>query len=133
RAGREKPVQPLEAHTTSGPLILVVDDDEDLRMAIVEVLQEGGYRVLECRHGAEALEVLRRGERPALLLVDLVMPVMEGAHLRDGLRDDPGLAHLRLVFLSAQRRTPPDCAPIYFKPISSDGLLSLVAEHVSHH
>jgi CheY-like chemotaxis protein len=62
--------------------ILVVDDDTDLREAVVEALRSEGYRVTAAKNGADALSHLRL-ERPALVLLDLMMPVMDGWRFRE--------------------------------------------------
>ncbi|MCY1040620.1 response regulator [Corallococcus sp. bb12-1] len=60
--------------------LLVVDDDTDLREALEEVLRDAGYTVLGAGNGLQALEVLRaQSTPPALVLLDMMMPVMDGA------------------------------------------------------
>lgn len=65
----------------TAPLILLVEDDVAIREAVSECLSAEGYRVDAASDGAEALARLADGERPALLVLDLVMPVMNGAEL----------------------------------------------------
>jgi CheY-like chemotaxis protein len=73
---------PATQPATSGELVLVVEDDAPVRSIAARVLAEVGYRVLEAGSGAEAIELLRRGqERPALVLTDVVMPGMSGSEL----------------------------------------------------
>jgi CheY-like chemotaxis protein len=82
--------------------VLVVDDDEDIRETVVQVLEEEGYRTLSAEHGAEALEVLRREEHPpALILLDLMMPVMDGTAFRASQLADPRLAGIPVIVVSA--------------------------------
>jgi len=83
----------------AGPTVLVVEDEDALRGAILRLLSGAGYTVLEARHGAEALEVLA-GTRSAvgLVLTDLRMPVMDGRQLAAALaRIRPNLP---IVFMS---------------------------------
>jgi CheY-like chemotaxis protein len=67
------------------PLVLVVDDDPDILEAICEILAMEGYRVAQARHGAEALARVA-AERPDLILLDLMMPVMDGVAFAEALR-----------------------------------------------
>jgi CheY-like chemotaxis protein len=83
------------------PSVLVVEDDADIRSALVTILSEEGYEVLSARHGREALEVLRGGARPDVILLDLMMPVMNGADFRVAQLADPALAHIPVVVLTA--------------------------------
>jgi CheY-like chemotaxis protein len=82
--------------------ILIVEDDRDLREALTEVLRDEGYEVAGAAHGGEALDLLRgRFHRPALILLDLTMPVMNGWQFRAEQRRDPGLFDIPVVVLSA--------------------------------
>jgi CheY-like chemotaxis protein len=68
------------------PLVLVVDDDPDILDAICDILEGEGYRVARARHGLEALDKVSK-ERPALILLDLMMPVMDGMAFAHALRE----------------------------------------------
>ncbi|MDP9199477.1 MAG: PAS domain S-box protein [Pseudomonadota bacterium] len=85
--------RPVTLPRGRGETILVVDDDESLRMIAAAILEHYGYRVVTAEHGAEALEKYR--ERPAeiaLVLTDMAMPVMDGPALVAALRAiNPGL------------------------------------------
>jgi CheY-like chemotaxis protein len=81
--------------------ILVVDDDPTLREAISEALEEEGYEVSCAANGADALLQLRRGALPSVILLDLAMPVMDGWSFRRVQRDDPRLASVPTVVVSA--------------------------------
>jgi CheY-like chemotaxis protein len=78
--------------------ILVVDDDIDLRESMQELLELEGYTVSTAEHGRAALELLSGGHRPRLILLDLMMPVMDGAQFLTALRADPELSNM-VVFL----------------------------------
>ncbi len=67
------------------PLVLVVDDDPDILDAICDILETEGYRVARARHGLEALDRVEL-ERPAVILLDLMMPVMDGVAFAEALR-----------------------------------------------
>src|SRR5207248_404280 len=74
----------------TGHEVLVVEDDTDLRQTLASILELEGYRVRAAKDGREALAMLRGGYRPSLLLVDLIMPVMDGWELCDALAMEPG-------------------------------------------
>jgi two-component system, chemotaxis family, chemotaxis protein CheY len=83
-------------------LILVVDDDLDVQWVYREVLEMEGYRVVLARDGAEALHLLRRGLRPALILLDLLMPRMNAWSFRLRQLEDPALASIPVIVVYAQ-------------------------------
>jgi two-component system, cell cycle response regulator DivK len=80
--------------------ILLVDDHEDNRHALMVVLEREGYRVLEAENGRQAVDVALL-ERPDLVLMDLAMPVMDGREAMRALRDDPRTARIPVVVLTA--------------------------------
>lgn len=88
--------------TSEAPTVLLVEDDGDVRDAVADTLEEAGYRVWPARHGLEALTALReRALRPCLILLDLMMPVMDGWQFREEQARDPALAAIPVVALSA--------------------------------
>ncbi len=116
--------------------MLVVDDDADIRDALREVLEEEGYTTLEASHGREALELLHRAEfKPNVMLLDLMMPTMDGWQLRGRLRQDPTLAGIPIVIMTAHAGVlravtsvqPP--TPVLAKPLDLVRLLELVATY----
>lgn len=113
-----------------GPLILVVDDDGDLRSAIELLLQGEGYQVATARDGQDALRLMRGGLRPALVLTDLMMPRMSGWELRNALREDPALRGIPVIISTGYTQLVPTQAaePILTKPVSFDLLLSRIEE-----
>jgi CheY-like chemotaxis protein len=84
--------------------ILLVEDDFDVREALAETLREEGYAVDCACDGEEALEYLRGGHRPGLILLDLMMPRMSGSEFRMVQKVDPALSDLPVVLLSADSR-----------------------------
>jgi two-component system chemotaxis response regulator CheY len=84
--------------------ILLVEDDVDVREALVEALRDKGYPVDWAFDGLHALEKLRGGARPGVILLDLMMPRMDGTEFRMAQRGDPALAELPVVLLSADAR-----------------------------
>jgi CheY-like chemotaxis protein len=87
--------------TASAPLrVLVVDDDDDLREVLREILAARGYRVATASDGREALALLRGGLSPSIILLDLRMPGMSGWQFRREQRRDPELADIPVLVLS---------------------------------
>jgi CheY-like chemotaxis protein len=86
-----------------GASLLIVDDDHDSREALERLLRYAGYRVVTASNGGEALEVLRgQTSLPDLILLDLMMPVMDGRAFRAAQKSDPRIAHIPVVVVSAQ-------------------------------
>lgn len=83
----------------SAPLILVVDDEKDARDTLQVLIGLEGYRVSTAANGAEAIS-LAGALRPALVITDLLMPVMDGIALAKALRADPHLRATRIVLCS---------------------------------
>ena len=81
--------------------LLLVEDDDDVRDAMAASLRDEGYVVAEAENGRLALEWLQRNGDPCLVLLDLWMPVMSGMELREKMVQDPRLAALPLVIVSA--------------------------------
>jgi CheY-like chemotaxis protein len=114
----------------SPALVLVVDDDPDILEAICDILEAEGYRVSRARHGVEALERVDV-ERPDLILLDLMMPVMDGVAFAHALRKRPSDRDIPIVVISAdgnpQRAAAVGAAAYLAKPFDIDALLSQVS------
>ncbi len=87
---------------SSGP-ILVVDDDPDIRELLELVLAMRGYDVLSARDGADALEKLESGPRPALVLLDLMLPHVDGYQVVRAMKSNPALAPIPVVIVSGDQ------------------------------
>jgi CheY-like chemotaxis protein len=112
--------------------ILIVDDDHDLRSGLASVLEEEGHVVVEAHHGAQALELLRNGLRPSLILLDLSMPVMDGETFCRSLREEEAIAHQRIVIMSADlaaEEKSKRCGVdrLLKKPVELETLLKMIA------
>ncbi len=81
--------------------ILIVEDDRDVAQSIADVLEQEGYRTALSPNGREALDYLQRGNRPDLILLDLMMPVMDGWEFRSEQVRTPELAAIPVVAVSA--------------------------------
>lgn len=84
--------------------ILVVDDKQSLRQLVREYLTQEGYRVIEAADGREALFVARR-EKPDLIILDIMMPEMDGYEVCARLKADPETAPIPIIFVSAMSET----------------------------
>ena len=112
-------------------LILVVEDDAALRDALCDVLAGDGHRAIGATNGLHALSELQTLERPDLIILDLMMPVMNGWDFHAHLKANAGLRTVPVLLLSAyvQRGThtgPQDVEGALQKPVSMDDLLGWV-------
>src|SRR4051812_35960897 len=83
-------------------VVLVVDDDDDIRTAVQEVLEGEGYSTQGASNGKEALDLLQApGSLPALVLLDLMMPEMDGWELLVRMDQDPTLHRVPVALMSA--------------------------------
>src|SRR5215831_4825351 len=113
------------------PEILVVDDDNDLLEVLSLIFTEEGYHVTATTGGGDALDRLHAGLRPSMILLDLMMPGMNGWTFRAALLADPDLASIPVVVLSGDQRSlvsdpPPDVTRCLSKPIDLSTLLDVV-------
>jgi two-component system, chemotaxis family, chemotaxis protein CheY len=88
----------------SGGAVLIVEDDHDVRDSLSDVLQDAGFEVALAADGLEALALLRGGLRPGVILLDLMMPRMNGFEFRAAQRAEPALAKIPVLVLTADRR-----------------------------
>ncbi len=91
----------MQPTVTAIARILVVEDDVAIRQTLAEVLADEGFEVACAANGAEALAHLTRSVAPSLILLDLTMPVMDGWTFRSAQREDPRLARIPTVVVSA--------------------------------
>jgi DNA-binding response OmpR family regulator len=120
---------------TDGTL-MVVDDDRDILETMAMALESCGYRVVAAQDGRRALDLLLGGVRPALIILDLMMPEMDGWTLRAELRRVPDLAAIPIVILSGdsegvRRADTLDVAAAFCKPIDLDSLVAAIERHRS--
>lgn len=81
--------------------ILVVEDDESIRSSLQSLLEMEGYSVQSASNGAEALKILENSGKPDLILLDLMMPVMDGFEFREKMDRLPEMARVPVVVMSA--------------------------------
>jgi len=113
--------------------VLIVEDDADLREMMAQLLSLEGFQSATVSNGREALEYLHNGhERPEVILLDLMMPVMDGWEFRRKQQADPGLADVPVIILSAldqSRAADVDAQAFLKKPLDFDRLLQLVRQY----
>jgi CheY-like chemotaxis protein len=114
--------------------ILVVDDDPDIREAISSALSDEGYQVTGASNGREALAQLRGQTRPSLILLDMMMPEMDGWRFRLELKKLPELASIPVVILSAHGNVRDaalalGAADYLRKPLRLDSLLEIAERY----
>lgn len=114
--------------------ILLVEDDADLRASICDALEQEGFHVASAENGRVALDYLRDHTAPCLVLLDLMMPVMNGWEFRDAQMQDPQLSGIPVVVLSADARTGAKAAELgvssYLrKPIALEQLVGVVENY----
>ncbi len=111
--------------------VLIVDDDPDLLDVTSFVIQSEGIAVETARNGQEALSVLRAGGLPGLVLLDLMMPVMNGWEFLAEVAKDPVLDAIPVVVLTAAEHTQvPGAAEVLTKPMDLAALLRVVERYV---
>ena len=111
--------------------ILIVEDDADVAQSVAEVLEISGYGTAIAANGQEALDHLRTNDRPDLILLDMMMPVMDGWQFRQEQRMLPAFASIPVVIVTAdgdarRKAASIEAAGYIVKPVTIDGLLDVV-------
>jgi CheY-like chemotaxis protein len=115
--------------------VLVVDDEDMIRDSLVEYLDENGYRAIGAVDGQDALAKLAAAEqRPCVILLDLMMPIMDGKTFRAEQLRDPALADIPVIVLSAYHGVAKWAGELNLrdhlaKPFRLEELLRLVNKH----
>jgi CheY-like chemotaxis protein len=111
--------------------VLIVEDHADSRELLAEFLEALGYEVDVAEHGLQALERLRGAPRPAVMVLDLMMPVMSGWELMRYVREDPALRSLPVVVVSGAgdaHPLPEGILGAVNKPVDLDALHHFIRE-----
>ncbi len=112
-------------------MVLVVDDESDIRQAVAEVLADEGYQVVAACAGVEAL-AKARAYHPEVVLLDLMMPRMDGWEFRRAQMHDPEVSRIPVVVLSALGPDSLQAEGYVGKPFDVDELVSAVRRYASH-
>jgi CheY-like chemotaxis protein len=123
----------LNSAPVPGRCILLVEDNIDLATAMAEILEIEGYTVTCSMNGAEGLAALRAGFHPAVIILDLMMPVMDGIEFRRHQQLDAAIASIPVVVVSGVGHMMDEIratgvARCFRKPIDIDELLGVVTQ-----
>lgn len=123
-------------HASNPTSILIVEDDDEIRDLLAEMLAEAGFTVATARNGREGLDRLRSGPHPDVVLLDLMMPVMDGWQLRAEMLGDPALAKIPVIIVSGAADMQDDgsslaASRILTKPVKWPVLLESIRAHAS--
>jgi CheY-like chemotaxis protein len=129
---------PPARHSASNPVILIVEDDEAVREGLREVLESEDFGVVLVGDGREALRLLHAGLAPTVILLDLMMPGMDGWDFRHVQRRDPTLREIPVVVITAagisaaSGRAQLGDVQVLSKPLEPSTILRAIAR-AQHH
>jgi CheY-like chemotaxis protein len=112
--------------------VLVVEDDDAIREAICDLLDAEGCRAIGAVNGQEALAILRREGQPCVILLDLMMPIMDGATFRAHQLEDPTLRRIPVAVVTAAGRQAAAALrfdALLLKPFRIEDLLEVVGRY----
>ncbi|HXJ22223.1 MAG TPA: response regulator [Polyangia bacterium] len=116
------------ANQKQRPAVLIVEDDREMAATIIDVVEDRGYRAIGAENGREALARLE-DETPALLLIDLFMPVMNGVELLKVIKKSPKLSAIPRIIMTAandQMIGVREDVTVLYKPVDFDALTQLL-------
>jgi CheY-like chemotaxis protein len=119
----------MSAPPSRSRLVLVVEDDEELRELVREALELNDYRVVVAQEGQQALDALARIGPPRFVLLDLLMPGMNGWEFLERMRARPELADVPVVVCSSVPSEAPPGVRVMPKPLNFERLLSVAREY----
>ncbi|MBC7543313.1 MAG: response regulator [Candidatus Sericytochromatia bacterium] len=122
----------MSASQSGTKQILIVDDDPAIREILAELLAEEGYAVATAKHGQDALQKLHDDSRYCLILLDLMMPVMDGWASRRRQRLDPVLTDIPVIVFSGADNLAQQAAELAIddfleKPVDAEQLLAVIS------
>ncbi|MFZ1120852.1 MAG: response regulator [Candidatus Binataceae bacterium] len=123
----EKKRQIMDTHT-----ILVVEDEDESRQVLMQILELEGFKAVGAPNGAEALDYLRSSDLPCVIILDLLMPVMDGRQFRTALLQVADLATIPVIVVSAiDSSAVSDLGVVkaFRKPLDIDALVKIIREH----
>jgi CheY-like chemotaxis protein len=112
--------------------VIVIDDEADSRTSLVQILQLEGFRAVAFSNGADALNYMGASGPPCIIILDMRMPVMDGAQFRSAMLQDPRLKKIPVVVVTAFE--PAAAANLlalrtFRKPVNVTALLTIVREN----
>ena len=113
-------------------VVVVVEDEEEARTFLVQILKYEGFNAIGFANGLEALEYLQKAEPPCLIVLDLLMPMMDGPQFRAAQLSDPRLAKIPVVVVTAlEPSAAVGLSPlrVFRKPVDVEGLIKVVREN----
>jgi CheY-like chemotaxis protein len=128
---KDKRATPRDSDDATPP-VLIVEDDAAIRQALMDAVRDEGYRVETATNGLEAIEKLRWGLRPCLIILDMQMRLMTGWEFRAEQTKDPALSKIPVVAMTAGRWKDVDLKDFVAridKPIALDDLRALLRDH----
>lgn len=117
--------------------VLIVEDDDDIRETLLEVLEDNGFEPSCAANGAEALTLLRdREDKPHVILLDMMMPVLDGWGFRNAQLADPALRGIPVIVLTAHASIEETAAALgatgfLRKPVRLDPLIEAIRRHAA--
>jgi len=113
--------------------VLVVDDDAEIRQALAELLEDEDYGVMLAANGKEALDLVAGGQRPDVILLDVMMPVMDGWHFLSARLKYPELVEVPIIIISAGQEAEREAHKVGVfevarKPLHVDDLIHRIEE-----
>lgn len=108
--------------------ILIADDDDDIRTTVAAILASEGHDVVEARNGMHAMQVLHRDPLPEVIILDILMPVMNGFEFLDRMQHDPRIAKIPVLAVTAHAKVGEirGVVQVIRKPFDLDRLLEAV-------
>ncbi len=127
RSGERYPTVMRRIHS-----VLLVEDDADLREAMAAILDAEGYRVIGARDGQDAIDRLREGARPSVIILDLMLPRKDGRQFRREQIADPDLDHIPVIAYSGDARVADAARDLrvrhwFRKPVNFGAMLEAIA------
>ena len=108
--------------------VLIVDDDDGIRESLADVLGDLGYDVVTAPHGKAAIDLLRTGTKPGVILLDLMMPVMDGWAFREAQQKDASIKDIPVVVITAGDTSDFGQLVTLRKPLKLDAVMRALAE-----
>lgn len=107
-------------------MILIVDDEADIRDSLAEFFEDEGFSVRTAADGAAGLAALDTGELPCVVILDLLMPVIDGNQMYETMQANPRLSRIPVIISTSDPRRAPTGVPTMKKPVDLVRLLAAV-------